>query len=118
MSTMPEALAQYIAVRRALGAKLREPAVRLREFVDFLKNQGAEFITTELALCWAMQPKNVQRATWARRLSIVRRFAVWLNAADPRTQIPPPRLIGGGRRRNPPHIYPDQEVELLMAEAS
>jgi hypothetical protein len=63
MSTMPAALAQYIAVRRALGAKLREPAVRLREFVDFLKNQGAEFITTELALCWAMQPKNVQRAT-------------------------------------------------------
>ncbi|MGC0776192.1 MAG: tyrosine-type recombinase/integrase [Candidatus Acidiferrum sp.] len=118
MSTMPEALAQYIAVRRALGAKLREPAVRLSEFVDFLKNQGAEFITTELALCWAMQPKNAQRATWARRLSIVRRFAVWLNAADPRTQIPPPRLIGGGRRRNPPHIYPDQEVELLMAEAS
>ena len=34
MSTMPAALAQYIAVRRALGAKLREPAVRLREFVD------------------------------------------------------------------------------------
>jgi integrase len=118
MSTMLEALAQYIALRRALGAKLREPAVRLREFVDFLRNQGAKFITTELALCWAMQPKNAQRATWARRLSIVRRFAVWLNAADPRTQIPPPRLIGGGRRRNPPHIYSDQEVELLMAEAS
>jgi integrase len=116
--TIPEALAQYIAVRRALGAKLRQPAVRLGEFVDSLKNQEAEFITTELALCWAMQSKNVQRATWARRLSIVRRFAVWLNAADPRTQIPPPRLIGGGRRRNPPHIYSDQEVELLMAEAS
>ncbi|MGD1082501.1 MAG: hypothetical protein ABR881_29645, partial [Candidatus Sulfotelmatobacter sp.] len=79
---------------RALGAKLREPAVRLSEFVDFVKNQGAEFITTELALCWAMQPKNAQRATWARRLSIVRRFAMWLNAADPRTQIPPPRLLG------------------------
>jgi hypothetical protein len=55
MITIPEALAQYIAVRRALGAKLREPAVRLGEFVDFLKNQEAEFITTELALCWAMQ---------------------------------------------------------------
>jgi integrase len=118
MSTMPKVLAQYIAVRRALGAKLREPAVRLGEFVDFLKSQGAEFITTELALCWAMQPKHAQRATWGRRLSIVRRFAVWLNAADPRTQIPPPRLLGGQRRRNPPHIYSDQEVELLMAEAS
>ena len=118
MSTIPEALAQYIAVRRALGAKLSEPAVRLSEFVDFLKSQSAEFITTELALRWAMQPKNAQHATWARRLSIVRRFAMWLNAADPRTQVPPHRLIGGRRRRNPPHIYTDDEVERLMAEAS
>jgi hypothetical protein len=63
MGTMRDDLAQYIAVRRALGAKLRESAVRLDEFVDFLKTQGAEFITTELALCWAMQPKSAQRAT-------------------------------------------------------
>lgn len=118
MSTMPEALAQYIAVRRALGAKLSEPAVRLNEFVDFLKSQGAEFITTELALRWAMQPKDAQHATWARRLSIVRRFAMWLNAADPRTQVPPHRLISGRRRRDPPHIYTDDEVERLMAGAS
>ncbi len=91
MSTMHQALAQYIAMRRALGAKLREPAVRLRQFVEFLKSQDAQFITTELALRWAMQPKDAQRATWARRLSIVRRFAMWLNAADPRTQVPPHR---------------------------
>lgn len=118
MSTLSEAMAQYIDVRRALGAKLREPAVRLDHFVGFLKDQGAEFITTELALRWAMQPKNAQRATWARRLSIVRRFAVWLSAADPRTQVPPPRLIGGRRRRNPPHIFTDDELEQLMTEAS
>jgi hypothetical protein len=117
MSTMHEALAQYIGMRRALGAKLREPAVRLSQFVEFLKNQGAEFITTELALRWAMQPKHAQRATWARRLSIVRRFAMWLNAADPRTQVPPHRLIGGRGRRNPPHIYTDDELQRLIAEA-
>ena len=118
MSTMPDALNQYLAVRRALGARLSEPAVRLREFVAFLKSQGQEFISTELALRWAMQPTNAQRATWARRLSMVRRFAMWLNAADPRNQVPPHRLIGGRRRRNPPHIYTDDELERLMAEAS
>lgn len=117
MSAIFEALAQYLAVRRALGAKLSEPAVRLSEFADFLKSQGAEFITTELALRWAMQPTNAQHATWARRLSMVRRFAMWLNAADPRTQVPPHRLIGGRQRRNPPHIYTDDEVDRLMAEA-
>jgi integrase len=118
MSTMSEMLAQYIAMRRALGAKLREPAVRLSQFVEFMKSQSAEFITTQLALRWAMQPKDAQRATWARRLSIVRRFAIWLNAAEPRNQIPPHRLIGGRGRRNPPHIYTDDELERLIAEAS
>jgi integrase len=65
-----------------------------------------------------MQPKNAQRATWARRLSIVRRFAMWLNAADPRNQVPPPRLISGRRERHPPHIYTDDELKQLMAKAS
>lgn len=118
MSTLRDALVQYVAVRRALGTKLQEPARTLGQFVDFLNGQGMEFITTELALRWAMQPNGVQRATWARRLSMVRRFAAWLSAADSRTQVPPHRLIDGRRRRNPPHIFTDHEVKLLMAEAS
>ena len=118
MSTLSEALRQYVAVRRALGAKLWEPAKTLEQFVDFLKSQRAKFITSELALRWAMLPKNVQHATWARRLSMVRRFAMWLSATDPRTQVPLPRLISGRRRRNPPHIFTDHEVKQLMIEAS
>ena len=118
MSTLRDALVQYVAIRRALGTKLQEPAGTLGQFVDFLDSQGMEFITTELALRWAMQPNGVQRATWARRLSMVRCFAAWLSAADSRTQIPPHRLIDGRRRRNPPHIYTDNEVKQLMVEAS
>ena len=118
MNTLRDGLTQYVTVRRALGTKLQEPASTLSQFVDFLESRGTEFITTELALRWAMQPNNVQRATWARRLSMVRRFATWLSAADPRTQIPPHRLICGRRRRNPPHIFTDHEVQDLMVEAS
>jgi len=70
MNTLQDSLKRYVAMRRALGAKLQEPAGTLGQFVDFMKGHAAEFITTELALRWAMQPKNVQRATWARRLSI------------------------------------------------
>lgn len=99
-------------------AKLPEPPRTLRQFIDFLKEQGATFITTEWALRWAMQPRGVQRATWARRLSMVRRFAVWLQAIDPRTEVPPVQLLRGQRRRNPPHIYNTAEVQQLMTEAS
>ena len=70
MSAMHKALTQYVALRRALGTKLDEPAKTLRRFVQFLEDEKAEFITSELALRWAMQPQGVQRATWARRLGM------------------------------------------------
>ena len=76
MSAIRDALKQYVALRRALGAKLQEPARTLGQFLDFLEREGSEFITSELALRWALEPKNVQRATWARRLGMVRQFSI------------------------------------------
>ena len=55
MSALRDALAKYVAIRRALGSKLGEPAVTLGHFLEFLERQGAQFITTELALRWALK---------------------------------------------------------------
>jgi hypothetical protein len=63
MTNMRDALIQYVALRRALGTKLHEPAMTLGRFLDFLEREKAEFITSELALRWAMLPPGVQRAT-------------------------------------------------------
>jgi site-specific recombinase XerD len=118
MITMRDALVQYVALRRALGTQLQEPAVALVHFLEFLERQGAEFITSELALRWAMEPRLVQRATWARRLGMVRRFASWLSTIDPRTEVPPRRLLAARRRRNKPHIFSELEIARLMDEAT
>lgn len=118
MITLRDALSQYVALRRALGTKLQEPARTLVDFVNFMKREKATFITTELALRWAMKPQGVQRATWGRRLSMVRRFATWFSTIDSRTEVPPRRLLAGRQRRKPPHIYSDREIEHLMAEAA
>jgi site-specific recombinase XerD len=83
-----------------------------------LEREGAEFITIDLALRWAMESKLVERATWGRRLSQVRGFAKWLNATDIRNEIPPKRLLDARRRRNAPHIYTILEIDLLMAQAA
>jgi site-specific recombinase XerD len=64
-----------------------------------------------------MQPQGVQRATWARRLGMVRGFATWLSTMDPRTEVPPRRLLPARRRRNKPHIFTSLEICKLMAEA-
>lgn len=118
MSTLRNDLRDYVAVRRALGTQLREPAMTLGHFVEFLECEGAEFITTELALRWAREPEQVQRATWARRLGMVRRFAAWQSGFDPRTEVPPRGLIEARHRRTKPHIFTEEEIEQLMAEAS
>ncbi|MGH7340030.1 MAG: tyrosine-type recombinase/integrase, partial [Candidatus Rokuibacteriota bacterium] len=118
MSALHEALAQYVEVRRALGTKLKEAAATLAQFVAFLEREGATHITTGLAVQWAMVPQGVQRATWARRLSMVRGFAKWLSAHDPQTEVPPPGALPARRRRRRPHIFTDDEVCRLMAEAT
>jgi len=117
MINLRDGLTQYVALRRALGTKLQEPAITLGRFLDFLEGEEAEFITSELALRWAMQPQGVQRATWARRLGMVRGFAAWFSTIDDRTEVPPRRLLAARRRRNKPHIFTEQEIRRLMAQA-
>lgn len=112
------ALRQYIEIRRALGAKMREPAVTLDLFVDFLRQKGAAFITTELAVRWVLRREHVQPATRSGLLSMVRKFAAWLSAYDPRTEVPPHRIFAARHRRPKPYIYTDEEVGRLMDQAA
>ncbi|MBX8634776.1 MAG: tyrosine-type recombinase/integrase [Thermoplasmata archaeon] len=117
MITLRDALPQYVTFRRALGTQLQEPARTLVDFVNFMERENAVSITTELALCWATQPQGVQRATWGRRLSMVRKFAAWFSTIDSRTEVPPRHLLADRQRRKPPHIYSSREIQQLMAEA-
>jgi integrase len=117
MNSLHDALTEYLAARRALGTQLGWPESSLRKFVDFVESEGAQFLTTELALRWALQSTTVQPATQARRLGIVRGFATWLQATDARTQIPPHRLLPARHRRPVPHIYSNREIVDLMGAA-
>lgn len=118
MSALHDSLSEYLAMRRALGTQLKWPESSLRRFVDFVEAEGREFLTTELAMRWALQPVGIQAATYARRLSIVRSLAAWLQATDSRTQVPPSGLLPAKHRRPAPHIYSDGEIADLMNAAS
>ena len=118
MKTLRQHLTEYVAARRILGTRLEETAHALGQFVSFLARKQARFITIPLALEWAQQSKDVQRATWARKLSKVRQFASWMSVIEPRHQIPPRRLLDVRHRRGKPHIYSDEEIGGLMIEAA
>jgi site-specific recombinase XerD len=117
VNALDRAQRDYLRIRRSLGFKLVDTGIALVDFVSFLRRQGASYITTELALRWAVQPSRAARAHWARRLSIVRLFAQFRSASDPRTQIPPVGLLPDGYRRKQPYIYRDREIRALMTAA-
>ncbi len=117
MSRLQKAVQDYIDMRRALGFKLTEAAVGLRDFVSFLKRRSASHITIPLALEWAQQNPAVQPSQWAQRLTWVRCFARYRSATDGRTQIPPWGLLPHRPRRARPYLYTEEEIQQLLEGA-
>jgi len=111
---LEQALNDYLRIRRSLGFQLQEAEGRLKNFIAFLQAERASYITRELALRWAAQPAKAQPFTWAQRLGIIRRFAIWYSAIEPRTEIPPAGLLPHRYRRKPPYIYSDEEIQKLL----
>lgn len=117
MSKLSVHLENYLKLRRQLGFKLDMPGRLLPNFVRFAERQRASFITSKLALRWATQPVNIIPAQRANRLGMVRRFAEYLSAIDPRTEVPAQKLLPYQFRRQAPYLYRDEEVLRLIAAA-
>jgi integrase/recombinase XerD len=117
MSLLRQSLTDYLTMRRALGFELYRPGKALENFVRFAENQGASVITTALAMRWATLPSDDTPATWAVRLALVRRFARYCSAIDPKTEVPAEGLLPHRYRRKPPYIYNDNEIHRLMRAA-
>lgn len=117
MSPLSQAVDEYLALRRGLGFSLRQPGAMLHQFAAFLERDGAPYITRELALRWAQQRAHAQPEQWASRLGVVRRFAQFWRASDPRTEVSPLGLLPHRYGRKPPYIYTEGEIRRLIAVA-
>jgi integrase/recombinase XerD len=117
MKSLQNAIEDYIALRRSLGFKLDDMAADLTKFASFLEQKAAPYITTALALEWAMQSTDHLPSHWARRLGFVRVFARHWSGTDPRTEIPPAGLLPFRAQRARPYLYTEQEIQRLLAAA-
>ena len=117
MKSVRNAIEDYIALRRSLGFKLYGMATSLGKFASFLEQKEAPYITTALALEWAMQTVDHSPSHWAQRLGFVRVFARHWSATDPRTEIPPAGLLPFRARRARPYLYTEQEIQRLLTAA-
>ena len=117
MNNLHLLLDEYLATRRAPGARLEGRGQLLKRFVAFLARRQAIFITTRLAMQWATEPRHAQPAQWANRLGMVRGFAHYANAVDPRHEVPSKRLLPYRCHRRAPYIYSDTGIADLIAAA-
>lgn len=116
MSPLRDQLADYLAVRRALGYRLDGHERLLRQFIDYLEARDEELITIDSALAWATHPGGTHR--WhGKRLSAVRGFARHLRAMDLPVEVPPTEMLPEQRTRAVPYLYSDTEIAALIDRA-
>lgn len=118
MSTLTDAIQQYLDLRRGLGYKLEREGRLLPDFAASIERDGGGYITAEHALRWATASATTTHAWWGTRLGMVRQLAKYLAALDPRTEVPSPQLLPQRRREKlPPYLYTDAEIAALLRAA-
>jgi len=117
MSGLQAHVDDYLRLRRALGFKLKEEERLLGQLVGYLEAAGATTVSSERAVRWARLPVGVHPNRWAKRLSIARGFAGYLQTIDPTTEIPPPDVFPHRRQCATPYLFSQQDICRLLGEA-
>ena len=113
--TMITQVKEYLAYRRKLGFQLRVEGGQLLNFAKYADSSGHNGpLTTELILRWARLPEKASSLYQARRVEVVRCFAKYQSIFFPKTEIPPPRILGPAHRRTEPYIYSQQQILALL----
>ena len=107
-------LADYLALRRALGYRLARPEKLLGQFLEHLERLGESRITVAVVLDWARLPARGSSHWWAYRLSAVRGFATYLHALDPAHEVPAAQLLPQRPCRASPYLYSDDDIAALI----
>ena len=107
---------RYVALKRHLGYKFVNNERVLRSWAAWAMTRGDDLIVADTMLGWARDASSSAAA--GKRLSVARRFAVWLQAEDPRHEVPPQHVLGPTTMRRPtPYLLTDDEIGRLMAAA-
>lgn len=114
--TLRERLDEYLVMRRALGFRLAELERQVGLFCTWLEARGQlQTFTIDDAVTWARLNPDAHPSWWATRLSLVRRFAGYLNANSVDVPVIPRGLLPARKPRAVPYIYSQDEIDALLA---
>ena len=113
---LTEAVAEYVALRRAAGFCFNTEAAQLKSFAEYSEAKREHRVRAQIAIEWAgLAPSVPQRA---RRLGVIIRFGRHLHAEDERHEIPPPYFGAERRSRRVPYVLSQEQVAQLVDAAS
>jgi integrase len=116
MTTLRERLDEYLVMRRSLGFQLDDLERQVGLFCTWLEARGqTRTFTIDDAVTWARLNPDAHPSWWATRLSLVRRFAAYLNANDVDVPVIPNGLLPAKKPRAVPFIYSQDDVDALLA---
>ena len=102
---------RHVALKRHLGFKFVNNERMLHSWAAFAMARGDDVIVADTMFDWA---RDASSPAFARkRLSVGRRFAVWLHAENERHEVPHNNLLGPTTQRRPPPAPVDQRRDQV-----
>jgi integrase len=113
--TLRNQLDGYLLMRRALGFQLNDVERQVGLFCSWLQARGqTQTFTIDEAVMWARLNPDAHPSWWATRLSLVRRFAAYLNANGVEVPVIPNGLLPARKPRAVPFIYSQDDLDALL----
>ena len=122
MTAWTDLAADYIRLRRQLGADLHWPEHLLGQLCVDLDAAGCSVLTVDFAIAWSsVLPGGVadpppSRAT--TRMTAIRGFATHLHALNPDHEVPPAGIFPAQPHRARPYIYTGAEIAAVIRAAA
>jgi integrase/recombinase XerD len=99
---MKDAVAAYLALRRAAGFQMVNAEYLLNSFARFAAERNESHVRTQIAIDWASHGASAARRD--ERLKAVCRFARHVRVEDGRHELPPAKYLGYCTTRRMPYI--------------
>ena len=105
----------YLALQHSLGYQFRKQAGSLRTFLRYVRSTGARGPLSQALALECVMTSGLAPYGKAIRYAVIRRFAQYHAAFDPRTEAFDPRVLPTSRAIPPPRILSDEQLRSLMA---
>jgi integrase/recombinase XerD len=107
---------RYVALYRRLGLSFDEQSRTLHLYARYAEAHGDRHILVSRLRDWCDTASSPVRARTC--YDTVRRLSAFLNAEDPRHEVPPAGAFGRGKRPRPaPHLLEPGQICAVMRAA-